>query len=127
MELEFSLDTIIFYVQNVDRLKDFYIKSFNLEIIEEYQSLWVLLDAGACKIGLHKIGDKYLNESSEAFKFDNNTKIVFKIDKDINQVREHFINQGIVMREVKTFENYGYWLCDGEDPEGNVFQLKQRK
>ena len=31
------------------------------------------------------------------------------------------------MREIKTFENYDYWLCDGEDLEGNVFQLKQRK
>jgi hypothetical protein len=31
------------------------------------------------------------------------------------------------MREIKTFDNYEYWLCDGEDPEGNVFQLKRKK
>jgi hypothetical protein len=31
------------------------------------------------------------------------------------------------MKEIKTFDNYDYWLCDGEDLEGNVFQLKQRK
>ncbi len=127
MELKFSFDTIIFYVQNVDRLKSFYEKTFNLKIIEEYQSTWALLDAGACKIGLHKIGDKYLNENKGVFKFDNNTKIVFEINNDINAVREYFINQNVVMREVKTFDNYEYWLCDGEDPEGNVFQLKQKK
>ena len=127
MELKFSFDTIIFYVQNVDRLKSFYKKTFNLEIIEEYQSIWALLDAGTCKIGFHKIGDKYLNENKGVFKFDNNTKIVFEIDNDINEVRAHFIDQNVVMREIKTFDNYDYWLCDGEDPEGNVFQLKQKK
>jgi len=31
------------------------------------------------------------------------------------------------MREIKTFDGYAYWLCDGQDPEGNVFQLKQSK
>jgi hypothetical protein len=31
------------------------------------------------------------------------------------------------MQQIKTFENYDYWLCDGADPEGNIFQLKQRK
>jgi hypothetical protein len=24
-------------------------------------------------------------------------------------------------------KEYDYWLCDGEDPEENVFQLKQKK
>jgi hypothetical protein len=31
------------------------------------------------------------------------------------------------VKEITTFDNYDYWLCDGEDPEGNVFQLRQRK
>jgi len=127
MEIKVALDTIILYVQNVNRLKSFYKNIFNLKIIEEYQSIWALLDAGSCKIGLHKIGDKYLNENKGVFKFDNNTKIVFEINEDINEVRAHFINQNVVMRETKTFDNYDYWLCDGEDPEGNVFQLKQKK
>jgi len=127
MEIKFSLDTIIFYVQNVERLKHFYKETFNLEIIEEDESIWALLDAGTCKIGLHKIGEKYLKENKEEFKFDNNTKIVFEINSDINNVRAHFIDQNIVMREIKTFDNYDYWLCDGEDPEGNIFQLKQKK
>lgn len=127
MEIKVKLDTVIFYVQNVDNLKSFYTRTFNLKVVEEDQSIWALLEAGGCKIGLHKIGDKYLNESQQPFTFDNNTKIVFEINEDINGVRQQFINQNVAMREVKTFEGYDYWLCDGEDPEGNVFQLKQRK
>jgi len=78
-------------------------------------------------IGLHKIGDAYLNPNKKAFKFDNNTKIVFQINDDLDEVREYFISRNVAMREIKTFDNYDYWLCDGEDPEGNVFQLKQKK
>ena len=124
MEIKFSLETIIFYVQNVDRVKYFYKKNFNLKVIEEYQSIWALLDAGTCKIGLHKIGDEYLNENNEEFKFDNNTKIVFEINNDLTAIRDCFISQNVIMREIKNFNNYQ--MCDGEDPEGNVFQLKQR-
>ncbi|MEJ7560750.1 MAG: VOC family protein [Pedobacter sp.] len=127
MEIKVKLDTIIIYVQNVDRLKSFYANVFNLRIVEEYESKWALLDIGTSKIGLHKIGHKYLNASDDSFKFDNNTKIVFEINEGINEVRRHFISQNVVMREIKTFDNYDYWLCDGEDPEGNVFQLKQKK
>jgi len=127
MEIKASLDTIILYVQNVEKLKSFYSQTFNFSIVDEYESSWALLGAGEAKIGLHKIGEQYLNKNRGEFKFDNNTKIVFAIDGDINQVRTNFINANILMREIKTFDNYDFWLCDGEDPEGNVFQLKQRK
>lgn len=127
MQFKVNLDTIILYVQNVDNLKDFYINTFNIKILEEYQSLWALLDAGTCKIGLHKIGEQYWDASKGTFKFDSNAKIVFEIDEDLNEVRKYLINQNVVMREIKTFDDYNYWLCDGEDPEGNVFQMKQRK
>jgi catechol-2,3-dioxygenase len=125
--MKLSIDTIIIFVQNVDKLKSFYVDILQLQIVEAFQSDWLLLKAGDCKIGLHKIGNQHLDDNSSAFKFDNNTKIVFEIDIDINLLREQLLNQHIQMQEVKTFDNYGYWLCDGEDPEGNVFQLKQKK
>lgn len=125
--MKLNLDTIILYVQNVDKLKTFYINILNLEVAEEYQSVWVLLKAGNCKIGLHKIGDRYLDKIKDGYKFDNNAKLVFEIDEDINKMREQLIKQDVFMKEIKTFDDYYYWLCDGEDPEGNVFQLKQKK
>ena len=125
--MKVNLETIIIFVQNVDKLKLFYVDILELEILEEWQSEWLLLNAGNCKIGLHKIGKQYLDSSNGEFKFDNNTKIVFEIEEDISEVRSRLLDKNVLLKEIKTFDNYNYWLCDGEDPEGNVFQLKQRK
>ena len=125
--MQLNLHTIILFVQDVDRLKTFYVDILELDIVEEIQSEWLLLKAGSCNIGLHKIGNQYLDSNKAALKFDNNTKIVFEVDEDIHQLREQLLDKNVLLKEIKTFDNYGYWLCDGEDPEGNVFQLKQRK
>ncbi|WP_417428633.1 hypothetical protein [Halpernia sp.] len=127
MKTSFNLNTIIFYVQNVDKLKSFYIDIFNFKIVENYQSDWTLLEAGNCKIGLHKIGEQYLNKIKEGHRFDSNAKLVFEIDEDITEIRQTLIEKNVAMREIKTFDNYDFWLCDGEDLEGNVFQIKQKK
>jgi catechol 2,3-dioxygenase-like lactoylglutathione lyase family enzyme len=125
--MQLNLDTIILYVQDVERLRSFYTDILKLEVIEDFHAQWTLLNAGKGKIGLHKIGDKYADRIKGGYKFDNNAKIVFEIEEDIHKARERLIGKNVVMREIKTFDNYDYWLCDGEDPEGNVFQLKQRK
>jgi hypothetical protein len=54
-------------------------------------------------------------------------KIVFEIEDDSETVRKEFLAKNIPMRKLKTFEEYDFWLCDGTDPEGNVFQLKKEK
>ena len=123
----FNLDTIIIFVQNVDKLKSFYVDMLQLEILEESKAEWLLLKAGNCQIGLHKIGEQYLAESKDEFKFDNNTKIVFQIEDDIYAVREQLLNKNVVVRDVKNFPGYDFLICDGADPEGNVFQIKQKK
>lgn len=121
-----TCNTIILYVKNIELLKNFYVENFRLEIIEE-DSVWVLLNAGAVQIGFHKIGDPYLEKIAEGYQFDNNTKLVFEIDVDVESVRNEFLSRDIQMRAIKTFDNYNFWLCDGTDPEGNVFQLKRKK
>lgn len=121
-----TFDTLILYVKNVELLKNFYVEHFNLKVIEE-DSIWVLLNAGTVHIGFHKIGDQYLDKIEAGHTFDNNTKLVFTVDVDIELARKEFLSKNIQMREVKTFDNYDFWLCDGTDPEGNVFQLKCRK
>ena len=45
----------------------------------------------------------------------------------MNSVREYLFDKNVKLNEVKAFENYDFFTCDGEDPEGNIFQLKQRK
>ncbi|MCW3463538.1 hypothetical protein [Chitinophaga nivalis] len=125
--MKLNLSTIVLFVQHVDKLKCFYVDILHLEIIEEIPSEWLLLKAGNCHIGLHKIGNAYLSPDAAAFKFDNNTKMVFEITEDIHTVRDYLLQQAVSMKAITTFDNYDFWLCDGEDPEGNVFQLKQKK
>lgn len=123
--MKLNLDTIIIFSQDIEKLKSFYVGVLKLEILEETRSEWLLLGAGSCKIGLHKIGVAYLDKSSGEFKVDNNTKIVFELDEDIHKVRAELLKEKVNIKEVKSFEDYDFLICDGEDPEGNVFQFKQ--
>ena len=124
--MNIKFDSIILYVQNINVLKHFYVENFNLKVLEE-DNVWVLMNAGSVNIGLHKIGEQYLEKITEGHQFDNNTKIVFQIDTDIESARNELLSKNVQMREIKTFERYDFWLCDGLDPEGNVFQLKCKK
>jgi len=122
------LDCVIIFGQNIERLKKFYIDILKLSIIEEITSEWVLLDAGNCTIGLHRIGKEFRRENPpQQFKVNNNTKLVFMVQQDIFELRNSLLHQNVTIREIKTFDNYDFWICDGEDPEGNVFQFKQKK
>ncbi len=125
--MHLHLDTIILFVQDVDNLKHFYADVLGLDIVEEDSSVWVLLRAGNAHLGLHKIGEQYLSETEDRHKFENNTKIVFDIEHNIREARQLLIDKNVLIGAIKTFHNYDYWLCDGEDPEGNVFQIRQRK
>ncbi|SDJ56710.1 VOC family protein [Chryseobacterium jejuense] len=124
--MNIKLDSIILYVQNISLLKNFYVENFNFKVIEE-DAVWVLMNVGSVNIGLHKIGDQYLEKIETGYQFDNNTKLVFEVDTDIESARNELLSKKVEMRAIKTFENYNFWLCDGTDPEGNVFQLKCRK
>lgn len=124
MKAKFS--DIILYVQNIKNLRKFYVENFDFKVLEE-DDIWILLNAGNVNIGFHKVGEKYLKSIDPNHQFDNNTKIAFEIDIDIETTRKELISKGVSMREIKTFENYDFMLCDGTDPEGNVFQLKAKK
>jgi len=119
--MQLHLSTIIIFVKNVDRQKSFYVDILKLQVVEEIPSEWVLLKAGDCNIALHKIGEQYLGGNENVFNPYNNTKIVFEIGGEIEIVRENLLKQNVLMRAIKTFENYNFLLCDGEDPEGMFF------
>ena len=122
-----NLSGIILFVKDVEKLKTFYINDLHLELKEEISSEWVLLKAGQCEIGLHKTGDEYADKIEGSLHSDSNTKIVFDIDTDIYLLYEQLTGKNVSLREIKTWDGFDYIICDGEDPEGNVFQLRQRK
>jgi catechol-2,3-dioxygenase len=121
--MKLDLSGIILFVKDVSVVKSFYADTLQLQVAEEIVGEWVLLKTGNCTISLHKMGAAHTGN----VRGESNTKIVFDIDTDIDLYRQSLIQQGINMQAVKTFEGYNCFLCDGTDPEGNVFQLRQIK
>ncbi len=112
------LSRIIIFGKDINGLKNFYQSNFNLSVIEEIEGEWVVLDAGSIEIAFHRIGADYRSE--EPFRAENNIKLVFAIE-DLDEERQALISKGVKMKEIQ-FASY----CDGEDFEGNVFQLHQK-
>lgn len=122
LNMNLFFNGIILYVSDVDNLKNFYVNFLNLKILEEIKSEWVLLHAGNCTLGLHKTGEQY--QSLTEIPCETNTKIVFETTEDIYELRENILKSGIKITEINKFENYDFHFFDGEDPEGNVFQIR---
>lgn len=124
--MNISLNRIIIFGKDVEGLKDFYMQHFNFKLLEEISSEWVVLSAGQTEIAFHKIGIDFINESDNPFRVDSNAKLVFNVDSDLTAFCAGLMQQGVVLRDIKSFPGFNYLLCDGEDPEGNVFQLSQK-
>lgn len=122
--MQIALYRIILFGQNIVKLKDFYIENFGFSLVEEIKDEWVVLKAEQMEIAFHKIGAAY--QTAGEFKATSNTKLVFRVETDLADLRERLIGNGVLLGEIKSFEGINSWFCDGEDPEGNVFQLEER-
>ncbi len=126
MEHKFSLGRIILFGHLVDQLKSFYVDNLNCSVIEEIKDQWIVLKAGDIEIALHKIGPEYEPENGEIFKVESNAKLVFHTRDDIKEIRQRLIDNGVTIGKINSFEGISSLFCEGEDPEGNVFQIEQR-
>jgi hypothetical protein len=123
--MDISLKRIILFGKEIELLKKFYQENFNCELVEEIKNEWVVVKAGLAEIAFHKIGEEYW-DNSKPFKADSNTKLVFETKTDLRVFREKLLLKGILMRDIKSLEPFHTLSCDGEDIEGNVFQLVQK-
>ena len=82
------------------------------------------MQAGAIEIALHRVGQAYRDEQAPR-RTHSNAKLVFSLPVGLAERREQMLAAGVAMRGLKRFDGFPYLLCDGEDPEGNVFQLMQ--
>ena len=117
-----SLSRVILYVQDVDRLSVFYREAFGFGVVEEVAGEWVVLQAGPCQLALHRVGDAYRGKRPTGT---SNAKLVLTIETPLAATREALLARGVVMGEIKSYPGFTGPLCDGRDPEGNVFQLAQ--
>jgi catechol-2,3-dioxygenase len=120
-----SLDRIILYVQDVERLANFYKDAFALPVVEEISGEWAVLRVGACELALHRVGKPYRVADAASWKVETNAKLVISVRRELNELRAELIRKGVPMGPLKSYPGLTGPLCDGTDPEGNVFQLAQ--
>ncbi len=120
------LERIILFGYMVEELKSFYVNNFNFTVTEEIKGQWIVLNAGRVELAIHRIGQGYEPEAGEKFRAESNTKLVFNISDNLEGFRQQLHNKGVVIGEIKSFEGINSLFCEGEDPEGNIFQIKQK-
>ena len=123
--MDASAYRIILFGWQIERLKKFYVDNFGFTVIEETREEWVVLDAGQIEIALHKINEKYKDLEKNHLNETNNVKLVFKVN-DVALLRNKLKKNSVDIQEIKSFTGYNSLFCDGQDCEGNRFQLEQR-
>lgn len=118
------MSRLILYVRDVELLKAFYGTHFAFPVIEEIENEWAVLKAGEVEIALHRVGVAYRDRPTSGDT--SNAKLVFSVESGLEDLRETLLKAGVRMREMKRYDGFPQSMCDGEDPEGNVFQLSQR-
>ncbi|HCL05584.1 MAG TPA: lactoylglutathione lyase [Chitinophagaceae bacterium] len=121
-----TLDTVLLFVSDINNMKRFYHEVFSLNILEEISSEWVLLSAGSVKIGLHKMGETYATTTTQT-PVETNTKLIFETSENIYSLHSILRSKSVTVQDITSFDNYPYLLFMGNDPEGNVFQVIQKK
>jgi hypothetical protein len=55
----------------------------------------------------------------------SNAKLVLTVRRELHELRLELLAKGVAVGEIKSFPGVTGPLCDGRDPEGNVFQLAE--
>jgi catechol-2,3-dioxygenase len=108
----------ILFVHDVAQMKAFYTDMLGLSVIEDEPG-YVRLDDGGCVLMLHAIREP----ASATPRHDSFLKLAFHSD-DVARTRTALLGKSVRMNELVHFGTVV--LCDGVDPEGNIFQITSR-
>ena len=111
--MQLAIRRVILFVDDLKAMTDFYEKKLGLTVVGREDG-FVDFDAGACRLALHA-----------GMSNPGRTKICFYVP-DVSKARKELIDKGIRMG-ADPGNAAGLQLCDGKDPEGNTFQLSNRK
>ena len=82
-----ALVRVILYVQDVDRLAAFYRDALGLPVVEEIAGEWAVLQAGACELALHRVGEPYRVADTASWQAASNAKLVLAVDQPLEGLR----------------------------------------
>jgi len=119
-----EVSRIILFVDHIDRMSAFYGGVLGLDKLPGGDAGFVCFAAGGCEICLHILPEQYRSGGGEYQKReDTYVKFVFRSD-DVERDRKYLIENGLRMNEIVRYGEIE--LCDGADPEGNIFQISSR-
>lgn len=105
------------FIKDVPKVAAFYRDTLGLTVLGEISTEWVELSADACTLALHG-APKPLSERGGP-----SAKIVFGV-RDVAAAKALIESRGTKMGDIHFFS--GIDICDGFDPEGNLFQISSR-
>jgi catechol 2,3-dioxygenase-like lactoylglutathione lyase family enzyme len=111
--MRFGIRRVILFTTNFAVMRDFYRDVIGLEVLDE-QAGWADFDAGLIRLALHEA------------KFDGADgpfKLAFYCE-DVEAGCAELSRRGAKMGGIVRFRNIA--LCDGQDPDGNWFQISSR-
>jgi len=116
------LGAAIIFAKDMQRLAEFYHEALGLPVITAPTAPgWLELDAGGVRLALHAIPPRLARQIEITHppraREETPVKLVFEVD-DLEAMRRRLVHHGATM-----FEPKSSGVCDGLDPEGNVFSL----
>ena len=124
--MESNLQTgAVLFVSKIQQVADFYEQVAGLVILAQ-ESDHIILERGSYQLVVHKIPEHYKsNSDGNSARQHNTLKPVYFI-ADISAARDAAARLGgKISAKEKEWDFQGTLVCDGVDPEGNIFQLRQ--
>ena len=123
-----GLTGAVLYAKDLQRLVEFYSAIACLDV-QSVQNGFAILGREPSRLVIvripKRIADSIDISTPPEPREDTPIKLVFAVE-DIASVRERAVERGGAMNAVeREWEFEGARVCDGHDPEGNVFQIRQ--
>ena len=125
---QLGLTGAVLYARDIDRLVEFYASVASIEP-QTVEKGFATLGAGPTQFVIVRIPKRIADTIEIATppepREDTPLKLVFSVE-DIARARERAAELGGAVNAMeREWEFEGARVCDGHDPEGNIFQLRQ--
>ncbi|MEZ5307207.1 MAG: VOC family protein [Pyrinomonadaceae bacterium] len=118
------ISRIILFVDDIVSMARFYSETVGAGEHRFESEMFVVFETDGAELCLHQTPEQYRNTNGEyPPREDSNQKFVFHSDEPLKE-HERLVFLGVSMREPVKYGDL--ILCDGFDPEGNVFQISNR-
>lgn len=124
-----GIGRVIIFAKDMDMMSSFYGDVLGLPRIEtpDDSPTFISFDAGAVQLALHRIPEEYARDIDIAdppiARESTPIKFAFRVD-NVSEARTDLELRGASMGPIH--QSGPLHLCDGTDPEGNIFQISNR-